>query len=46
MNNLTIELREEQSQAIAGLPHLSLQLERNVTAAVQLKYVRETLLVS
>ncbi len=46
MNNLTIELREEQSQAIAGLPHLSLQLERNVTAAVQLKYVRETLVLA
>jgi positive phototaxis protein PixI len=43
--DLMIELREEQAQAIAGLPHLSLQLERNVTAAVQLKYVRETLVL-
>ncbi|MBD2176396.1 chemotaxis protein CheW [Pseudanabaena sp. FACHB-1998] len=45
MSNLTIELREEQSQAIAGLPYLSLQLERNVTVAVQLKIVRETLVL-
>jgi twitching motility protein PilI len=46
MSNLTIELREEQSQAIAGLPYLSLQLERNVTVAVQLKIVRETLVLA
>ncbi|PZV12274.1 MAG: hypothetical protein DCF20_18010 [Pseudanabaena sp.] len=45
MSKLTIELLEEKSQAIAGLPHLSLQLERNVTAAVQLKLVRETLVL-
>ena len=45
MSNLTIELREEQAQAIAGLPYLSLQLNRDVTAAVQLKYTRETLVL-
>ena len=46
MKNFTIELHEEQSQAIAGLPHLSLQLDRDVTAAVQLKFVRETLVLA
>jgi len=46
ISNLTIELREEQSQAIAGLPYLSLQLDRDVTVAVQLKYTRETLVLS
>jgi len=46
MENFTIELREEKSQAIAGLPHLSLQLGRDVTAAVQLKFVRETLVLA
>jgi positive phototaxis protein PixI len=46
MSSLTIELREEQSQAIAGLPYLSLQLERDVTVAVQLKNVRETLVLA
>ena len=43
MSNLTIELREEKSQAIAGLPYLSLQVERNINVALQLKFVRETL---
>ncbi|MCY7331921.1 MAG: CheW domain-containing protein [Pseudanabaena sp. CAN_BIN31] len=46
MSNLTIELREEQSQAIAGLPYLSLQLERDLTVAVPLKNVRETLVLA
>ncbi len=46
MNNLTIELREEKSQAIAGLPYLSLQLERDVTVAILLKNVRETLVLA
>ncbi|MEI6331207.1 MAG: chemotaxis protein CheW [Pseudanabaena sp. ELA645] len=46
MSNLTIELREEQSQAIAGLPYLSLRLDHDVTVAVQLKYTRETLELS
>ncbi len=46
MSNLTIELREEQSQAIAGLPYLSLQLSRDVTVAVELKYVRETFVLA
>ena len=46
MENFTIELREEKSQAIAGLPYLSLQLGSDVTVAVQLKYVRETLVLS
>ncbi len=45
MKDFTIELREEQSQAIAGLPYLSLQLGRGVTAALQLKFVRETLVL-
>ena len=45
MVDLMIELQEEQSQAIVGLPHLSLLLERNVTAALQLKFVRETLVL-
>ncbi|WP_190315939.1 chemotaxis protein CheW [Pseudanabaena sp. UWO310] len=43
MSNLTIELREEKSQAIAGLPYLSLYVERNINVAVQLKFIRETL---
>jgi twitching motility protein PilI len=46
MSNLTIELREEQSRAIAGLPYLSLLLDREVTVAVQLKYTKETLVLS
>ena len=46
MKGFTIELREEKSQAIAGLPYLSLQLGGDVTVAVQLKYVRETLVLS
>ena len=33
-SNLTIELREEPSQAIAGMPYLSLQIDRDVTVAV------------
>ena len=46
MKGFTIELREEKSQAIAGLPYLSLQLGGDVTVALQLKYVRETLVLS
>jgi twitching motility protein PilI len=46
MIGLTIELREEQSQAIAGLPHLGLQLESDVTVALPLKFVRETLVLA
>jgi twitching motility protein PilI len=46
MSNLTIELQEEQTQAIAGLPYLSLRLNPNVTVAVQLKNVRETLVLA
>lgn len=45
MADLMIELQEEQTQAIAGLPYLSLQIERNVIVALQLKYVRETLVL-
>ncbi len=45
MEGFTIELREEKAQAIAGLPYLSLKLGRDVTAAVQLKFVRETLVL-
>ncbi len=45
MESLTIELREEQSQAILGLPYLSLELGGDVTAAVQLRFVRETLVL-
>lgn len=45
MSNLVIELREEQPLAIAELPYLSLQLNRDVTVAVQLKFVRETLVM-
>jgi twitching motility protein PilI len=46
MSNLTIELREEQAQAIAGLPHLSLEIGRDISVALQLKFVRETLVLS
>jgi len=46
MSNLTIELREEQVQAIAGLPHLSLEIGRDISVALQLKFVRETLVLS
>jgi len=46
MSNSVIELREEESQVIAGLPHISLQLDRHVTVALQLKFVRETLVLS
>ncbi|PZO40004.1 MAG: hypothetical protein DCF19_12490 [Pseudanabaena frigida] len=46
MSNLTIELLEEKTQAIAGLPHLSLQLEHDINVAVQLKFVRETLVLA
>ncbi len=46
MRNFTIELREEQTQAIVGLPYLSLQLEHDVTAAVPLKNVRETFVLA
>jgi twitching motility protein PilI len=46
MVDLMIELQEKKAQAIVGLPHLSLLLERNVTAAVQLKYVRETMVLA
>jgi len=46
MVDLMIELREEQSQAIAGLPYLSLQLSPDVKVAVQLKFVRETLVLT
>lgn len=45
MLDLTIELREEQTQAIAGLPYLTLQLDRHTTVALQLKFVRETLVL-
>lgn len=46
MSGLMIELQEEQTQAIAGLPYLSLRLNPNVTVAVQLKFVRETLILT
>lgn len=46
MVDLMIELQEEQAQSIAGLPHLSLQLSPNVKVAVQLKFVRETLVLA
>ena len=46
MSSLTIELKEQQSQAIAGLPYLSLRLNPNVTVAVPLKNVRETLVLA
>jgi twitching motility protein PilI len=45
MSSLTVELLEEQTQAIAGLPYLSLSLNRDVIVAVQLKFVRETLVL-
>jgi positive phototaxis protein PixI len=44
--DLMIELQEEQTQAIAGLPYLSLRLNPNVTVATQLKFVRETLVLT
>ncbi len=44
--DLMIELQEEQTQAIAGLPYLSLQLNPHLTVAVQLKSVRETLVLT
>ena len=46
MIDLMIELQEENIQTIAGLPYLSLQLDRDVTVAVQLKFVRETLVLA
>jgi positive phototaxis protein PixI len=46
MVDLMIELQEEKSQAIAGLPHLSLQLDQEVRVAVQLSFVRETLVLA
>lgn len=46
MSNLTIELQEQQSQTIAGLPYLSLQLSRDLMVAVQLRYVRETFVLA
>ncbi|GBO53194.1 CheW protein [Pseudanabaena sp. lw0831] len=46
MVDLMIELQEEKTQAIAGLPYLSLQLGLNVTVAVQLKFARETLVLA
>ncbi len=45
-SNLTIELREDQTQAIASLPYLTLQLNRDVTVALPLKTVRETLVLA
>jgi len=46
MSGLMIDLQEQKTQAIAGLPYLSLQLNPNETVALQLKYVRETLVLS
>lgn len=46
MNTLTLELQEKQEQAIAGLPYLSLQLSPEIVVAVQLKFVRETLVLA
>jgi len=43
--NLTIELKEEQTQAIAGLTYLGLQLGQNLSVAIQLEVVRETLVL-
>lgn len=45
MNSLTIELRDDQTQTSAGMPYLSLQLEPNVTVAIQMQNVRETLVL-
>jgi positive phototaxis protein PixI len=46
MIDLMIELQEEETQASAGLPYLTLQLDQEVTVAVQLKFVRETLVLT
>jgi positive phototaxis protein PixI len=46
MDTLTIELYDQQEQAIAGLPYLSLQLSPEIVVAVQLKSVRETLVLA
>ncbi|OYQ65683.1 hypothetical protein B9G53_06405 [Pseudanabaena sp. SR411] len=46
MMDLMIELQEEEAQVIADLPYLSLLLNRDLTVAVQLKFVRETLVLS
>jgi len=46
MANLTIELQEQQQKAIAGLPYLSMQLDRDVTVTVPLKFIRETLVLA
>ncbi|PZU98388.1 MAG: chemotaxis protein CheW [Pseudanabaena sp.] len=43
MNSLQVELYQESSQTVVGFPYLSLQLEPNVTVALKLSYVRETL---
>ena len=41
-----IELQEDQSLVVAGLPYLSLFLDRETMAAIELKSVRETLVLS
>ncbi len=46
MSNLTIELQENKIRAIAGLPYLSLQVGSNDTAALELKNVRETIVLA
>ena len=46
MTNWTIELREEKSQEVIGAPYLSLQLVPDVTVALPLKFVRETLVLA
>lgn len=46
MIDLMIELQAEEIQASVDLPYLTLQLVQEITVAVQLKFVRETLVLA
>jgi len=46
MSDLLMELQEEQKEVINGLPYLSLQLSPAQSIAVQLRFVRETLVLA
>jgi twitching motility protein PilI len=41
-----IELQEDQSLVVAGLPYLSLLLDSEITVAIELKSIRETLVLA
>jgi len=46
ISNLLVELHEERQETIDGLPHLSLQLSPEESVAVQLRFVRETVVLA